>query len=203
MVSQLPIGEWLIQHGHIDDVQLQRALDQQRRSGGFVGEILIDLGVVSERAVLAEVAYRLSVPYADLRGAHVPPATVRLIPERIIRTRRVFPLALKRSVVRAAIVMATSEPQDLALLDAVGFATGRPIEPVLASRRSLDDVIARHLDHASAHADIEIVRPSAPLPRGDAQRATAARARLRWAEQLASQRTAGAPSRLLALPATT
>ena len=83
MTSRLPIGQLLIQSGRIDGWQLQSALAHQRRWGGRLGEALVGLGFVSEPVLLAELSRQLTVPYIELGERYVPPAIVRLVPEKL------------------------------------------------------------------------------------------------------------------------
>jgi type IV pilus assembly protein PilB len=79
----------------------------------------------------------------------VAPEVVQLVPEKLIRRRRVFPVAIAAQTRRGPLVVATAEPQDLATLDEVAFATGMIVKPVLASARAIDRLVARHLDEAA------------------------------------------------------
>ncbi|HET9597366.1 MAG TPA: hypothetical protein VFP65_17380 [Anaeromyxobacteraceae bacterium] len=149
MTNRLPIGQRLVQQGHIDAWQLQSALSHQQRWGGRLGEAVVGLGFLPEQVVLSEVARQLGVPYLDVAGRWVAPEVVRLVPEKLIRRRRVFPIALAAQTRRGPLVVATAEPQDLATLDEVAFASGMIVKPVLASARAIDRLVARHLDDAA------------------------------------------------------
>jgi Type II secretion system (T2SS), protein E, N-terminal domain len=146
MTQRVPIGERLKRAGHIDAWQLQSAIAHQRNWGGRLGEALVGLGFVPEKVVLAEVARQLEVPFVEIRDRRVPYSTVDLVPAKLIRSRRVFPLAVNARVRRSPIVLATAEPQNLAVLDEVRFATGMAVQPVLVSERDLDGLITNHLD---------------------------------------------------------
>ncbi len=161
MTSRLPIGQLLIQAGRIDGWQLQSALAHQRRWGGRLGEALVSLGFVSEPVLLAELSRQLGVPYLELGERYVPPAIVRLVPERLIRARKVFPIALATASRRGPLVVATSEPQNLTVLDEVTFASGMRVKPVLASARDIERAIDRHLGGLDAPASLGAIE----LPR--------------------------------------
>jgi type IV pilus assembly protein PilB len=66
VTNRLPIGQRLVQQGHIDAWQLQSALAHQQRWGGRLGEALVGLGFLPEEVVLSEVARQLGVPYLDV-----------------------------------------------------------------------------------------------------------------------------------------
>lgn len=151
MTSRLPIGQRLLQQGRIDIWQLQSALAHQQQWGGRLGEALVQMGFISEDAMLSEVALQLGVPYLDLAERHVAPAIVQLVPEKLIRTRRIFPIALSTQSRLGPLVVAMSEPQNLAVLDELAFATGLRIRPILASAGDIETLIERHLTNGHLH----------------------------------------------------
>jgi hypothetical protein len=161
VTSRLPIGQLLIQSGRIDGWQLRSALAHQRRWGGRLGEALVGLGFVSGPVLLAELSRQLGVPYVELGERYVPPAIVRLLPEKLVRFRKVFPIALASSSRRGPIVIATSEPQNLGVLDEVAFSIGMRVKPVLASAGEIERAIDRHLcalDVATGVGAVELAR---------------------------------------------
>ncbi len=141
MGSHTPLGRLLVEAGYIDETQLTSALSYQRQWGGRLGEALVDQRMLSEPAVYAEIARQRRVPYIEIGDRVVPPRVLRLIPERFIWRRRVFPLAVDRR----ALTVATSQPHDLALLDEIAFVAGMRVEPVLACDRDIGEAIQRHL----------------------------------------------------------
>ncbi len=145
MTSRIPIGQQLVQAGHIDVWQLQSALAHQRFWGGRIGEALVNLGFVSEQLVLAEIGRQLDVPYVEIGDREIDAAVVRLVPERLIRARRLLPIAYAPQPRRGLLVVATSNPQDLVALDEVAFASGKIVKPALASERDVERAIERHL----------------------------------------------------------
>ena len=45
------LGEMMVAGGLIKDEQLKKALDEQKKRGGKVGEILVDLGFINEHNI--------------------------------------------------------------------------------------------------------------------------------------------------------
>jgi len=45
------LGQRLVAAGHISDEQLEIALDRKRQTGGFLGEVLIEMGCVSPATI--------------------------------------------------------------------------------------------------------------------------------------------------------
>jgi type IV pilus assembly protein PilB len=146
--SHVMLGRLLVETGRLDEIQLLNAVAYQRQWGGRLGEALVALRIMSETEVLAGVALQRGIPYVEIGTRMVSPAIVQLLPEKFIRARKVFPLALDRSTPRA-LVVATNAPYDLALLDDAAFASGKRIRPVLACSRDIVAAIERHLDRRS------------------------------------------------------
>ena len=60
------LGEMLVAGGLIKEEQLKRALDEQKKRGGKVGEILVDLGFISEHNIATFLARQLHIPYIEI-----------------------------------------------------------------------------------------------------------------------------------------
>lgn len=154
-MARARIGEMLVQDGRIDPAQLQSALAHQQRWGGRLGRAIVDLGFMQETALLEVVGRQLGVPVVEIGDRTIPREVLRLIPERLVRTRRVLPLSRVSESRRGPLVVALAEPGNLGVVDEIAFATGMQIRPALASERDLDRAIARHLDGVAAPSAAE------------------------------------------------
>ncbi len=166
MQRRLPIGEMLVDQGRIDVLQLTSALAYQRKWGGRLGRALMALGFVSEPVLFTVLGEQLGVPFVEIGNRIVPPAVLRLVPEKLIRARRAFPLALLTGSRRGALLVALSEPGNLLHLDEIAFAAGMQVKPALASEADIDQAIARHLDGLPAERQMEPIElPDEPEER--------------------------------------
>ncbi len=161
------IGELLVEVGALDPFQLESALAHQRRWGGRLGTAIVHLGFLREDQVLSAVGEQLGVSYVSLWDKVVPRDVLSLLPEKVIRSRKVLPLARLREHRRGPLLVALSNPADLGVLDELSFATGLEIRPVLASEVELDRAIdlllsegarERRLPHA-----IDLPEDTSPL----------------------------------------
>jgi hypothetical protein len=151
-MTREPTENLLLRAGHVQAWQVQRAAAHQRRAGGTVVEALIALGYVSEQTALTEVARELGVPYRDLSHLYVPPEIVALVPERLVRARKVFPIDVVAESRRGPLILATSAPHDLTVLDEVAFASELNVRPVLSSAADIERAIERYLGPAAKRA---------------------------------------------------
>jgi type IV pilus assembly protein PilB len=144
-MARVRIGEMLLKRGDIDATQLQSALAHQRRWGCRLGKAIVQLGFVQERAVLETLSEQLGVPYVEIADRPIPRHLIALVPEKLIRGRKVLPLAMQVGA-RRGLVVALADPADLRVIDEIAFATSMPVIAVLVAEHDIDRAIARHLD---------------------------------------------------------
>lgn len=168
-MTRIPIGELLVSQGRIDDLQLRSALAHQRRFGGRLGRAIVALGFADGAAVLAAVGAQLGVAVIEIGDRRVPPEVLRLLPAKLVRARKVVPLARLAENGRGPLLVATPDPGDLRVLDEVAFASGLDVRPVLAGEDDVDRAIARLLDGVDTGAAARFAsRPDAiDLPEDD------------------------------------
>jgi type IV pilus assembly protein PilB len=155
------LGELLIEEGRLDPVQLQSAMAHQSRWGGRLGQALVNMGLCSEPVVMQVLARQLGVRFVEIGDKTVPAAVLHLVPERLIRKYKAFPVGVMGGR-RGPLVVALGDPADLRLVDDLAFATGMGVEAALATPGDIEQAIARHLDGTTARPTREI-----DLPQGD------------------------------------
>lgn len=134
------LGELLQEAGLIDDLQLQAALAHQKEWGGRLGSIFIRKGFVKESAMIAVIEKQMGMSCLPLEKFERPSEEIlRLVKEDIARRFCILPQRLEGKT----LLVATSDPTDLKLLDDLGFLLGNRIKPVLA----LEADILAALDH--------------------------------------------------------
>src|SRR5947207_5829840 len=87
-----PLGQSLVEQGHLSADGLARALEEQRRTGQALREVLLRLELVQEQAILDYYEEQLGIPRMDLTTYVLEPEIVRLVPERIERQYKLVPL---------------------------------------------------------------------------------------------------------------
>ena len=79
--KKLRIGDLLVENRIIQQVDLDSALEEQRKFGRKLGRILIDKGHLTEEALLSFLSHQLGVPFVELADIQFEPALVHLLPE--------------------------------------------------------------------------------------------------------------------------
>ena len=82
-MTNIPIGEVLKEKGYITGEQLNAALEIHRRSGKRVGDVLVEMGLVTERQILSAMAQKMNLQILSLETCPVDIEAVRRIPRTL------------------------------------------------------------------------------------------------------------------------
>ena len=136
----LKLGELLLKAQLISQDQLQKALDEQRMTGGKLGEILHKHGFVNEEDIIECLSHQFGVPSINLRHFEVDEAIARLIPVDLSRKYTVIPV----NKTGATLTVAMADPSNIFAMDEITFMTGYRVEPVVASEEAIREAIDRY-----------------------------------------------------------
>jgi len=137
--QRLRLGDMLVAQNVISAVQLQAALDEQRRSGRKLGQILIEDRIADESTIADALAQQMKVPYVDLTLDKVSPRIARLLNETQARKFRALPIDEVRGVVRVGM----ADPTDLSAFDEIQRILARDIDLVVVTETRLIAVVDR------------------------------------------------------------
>ena len=136
----LKIGELLIKAKLINETQLAKALEEQRASGGRLGEHLVELEYVTEEDILDCLSQQYGVPSINLKHFDIDESIIRLIPADVARKYQFIPV----SKTGATLTVAMTDPSNVFAMDDITFITGYRVEPVVASEEALREAIDKY-----------------------------------------------------------
>jgi general secretion pathway protein E len=146
------LGEMLIERRLIAPEDLEKALEIQKERNEKIGKILVDLGFVALRDVLAALSEQLDVPLVTLDAPPaVTPETEQLSP-RFLRQFRCLPFAVRDST----LTLAMADPLDFETISAVRSVTGLRVEPALAAEQEILDAIDKYYGEARAAETVSL-----------------------------------------------
>ncbi|MBI2379027.1 MAG: general secretion pathway protein GspE [Deltaproteobacteria bacterium] len=146
MVQRIKLGELLVRAGVITDARLKAALAEQKRWGGRLGKILVDMNFVSEDLMVKALSKQLALPMAKLDGAPIPREILSKIDPDFAQLNSICP---ERYVAeRRALVVAMADPINVHAIDELSRMTGLRIEPTIGGERALAQAIARTFGRA-------------------------------------------------------
>ncbi len=134
------IGTLLLERGVISREDLDRALREQRATGERLDKVLIRLGMVDRSEVLRALGEQLHMEVIDPAELEVDDAVLRMLPAKIVYRQHCAPIARENGT----LVVATSDPLELAAADELQMLTGCAIEFVLADEEELGKFIRTH-----------------------------------------------------------
>ena len=133
------IGDLLVERQLVTAEQVQEALGRPKQApGSRLGETLVSLGFLSERALVEALAELFAMPLADLRSENPDPAALALLPEAVARAQMVLPL----TVTDGHLHVAAGEPNDQLrqlLTEVSGHQVVLMIAPASDVRRAIDN----------------------------------------------------------------
>jgi hypothetical protein len=143
------VAQVLLEKGRLTRSQLLEARRTQGFFGGPLASHLLRLGFVDEPALGEAMSDVFGVPFAGPeRFEAVDAGTRAILPEGLLARHRVFPL----HAVGHRVAVAMADPRDRAAIAEIESATGRTVEPWVASELRIQQAIAR---------------PAAPVPAPD------------------------------------
>ncbi|MCK4548402.1 MAG: Flp pilus assembly complex ATPase component TadA [Candidatus Eisenbacteria sp.] len=138
--KRAPIGEILIAMGKLTREQLEQALEEQKISGKKVGEILLDLKIITPEDTVAALSQQMEIPHVWLRKGLVDPKIIDVIPQQQAEFYQVMPMFCVHNI----LTLATSNPQSVFVLDDLQKMTGLKIQPVLCRAEEIETSIEEY-----------------------------------------------------------
>jgi len=136
----LKLGELLLKAQLINQQQLTKALEEQKSTGGKLGEILQRLGYVTEDDIIECLSHQFGVPSINLRHFEIDPNVAKIIPVDLARKYNVIPV----NKTGATLTLAMTDPTNIFAMDEITFMTGYRVEPVVASEEAIRERIDRN-----------------------------------------------------------
>ena len=138
--EKVRLGEILVQQKLISQVQLDAALDQQKRSGRRLGRVFIENGYVTEEQISEALAKQLNIPHINLKYYNVNLESVGFLPET--QARRFRAIVLEQRVDNSLLV-GMADPSDLFAYDEISRLVKKDIELAVVNEGLLLQTIDR------------------------------------------------------------
>lgn len=135
------IGDYLVNQGLITQEQLQQVLAAQKDSNGTkkFGDVVVELGFMSEVNFAKALAGNLRVQYVDLDSIEINTEAVQLVPEALARKHTVIAI----NVQGKRLTVATNDPVNFIVLEDIKVSTGMDTVPVLATTSAINKQIGK------------------------------------------------------------
>ena len=135
------LGKVLVDSGNIDAEQLDRAIELQESLGKRLGEILMEMGALSEESLAVGLAQQVGFELID-------PMTERVEPDLLAKVEKEKALAWcalpLQHTAPQVVRVAMANPFDLDVRRDLEFMLGAGIEPVVCNSTMLTEAIRMH-----------------------------------------------------------
>ncbi len=139
-LNWVPLGRLLVDGRVLTQEQLDFALGVKAESGKRLGEIVVDLGFTTERAIAGALAEQYQLEYVDLGGMELDGDAVALLTETLARRYEALPIRILPDGVP---LLAVTDPTNLANADDLRFAIGSTFRLAVAERAQIELAISR------------------------------------------------------------
>lgn len=131
--KKIKIGELLREKNLITEAQLKVALNEQKTSGKRLGEVLQDLGYITEKQILQIIAEQLGTKIIKASEIEINPDLKKIIPENIARRLKVVPI--KEDEKR--VMIATNDPANVGIYDELERMLRKEVYPFVVTKDDL------------------------------------------------------------------
>ncbi|MCM8791806.1 MAG: hypothetical protein NC826_01440 [Candidatus Omnitrophica bacterium] len=131
------LGELLIERKIITPEQLDKALDLQKKQGGLLGEILIELGFAKEEDIAQILTAQYGFPYLPLSNYEINPQVIELVPLRIAKQYLLIPI----DKIGNNITLAMSNPLNTQAIEDIEILTGCNVQVFISTSSDIKKAI--------------------------------------------------------------
>ncbi|MCP4397825.1 MAG: hypothetical protein GY801_11070 [bacterium] len=140
MSERIPLGEYFVKAGIISQEDLERALQLQKQRGGYLGQILVTEGWITEQTLCKTISETTSVNWGAVDCILIDWTVLQLVPKSVAITFNVLPIFVHKNVLH----LAMENPSDTSMLKFIEFKTGLPVKPLLAPVKQIRTMIRKY-----------------------------------------------------------
>ncbi len=139
-LNWVPLGRLLLEAGVLRSEQLEQALAVKQSTGKRLGEILVELGFTTEQVIAGALAQQYELDFVDLDAVTPDLDAVAQLPEALARRYEAIPV---RFLSDGVLLLAVSDPTNIAAADDLRLALGTSFRLAVAVRAQIEQALAR------------------------------------------------------------
>lgn len=137
------LGEMLVSAKIVTQKQIDEALMIQKQTGEKLGNILVNLGYITEEVLLSFLARQQGFEFVYLSEYDIDEKIINLLPRTFIEKHNVFPVSFDKK--SNTLTVAIPDPFNIFILDDVKLSTGFNVKPVVAMPNEIKQMINKYL----------------------------------------------------------
>lgn len=138
------IGRVLIKMGILTREKVHHCLklQKQRKNSMPLGQIFVELGLVTERQLQIALAAQRGMKYVDLKLMEIPEEVIKQVPAQMAQTYRIIPIEYDKKANTLTVVL--DSPDNFRATDDLATLMGFTIKSAIADKSDLDDALAKY-----------------------------------------------------------
>ncbi len=134
------MADIFVESGLVSEEQLSQALDKQRqlKTQEPVGDLLVSMGLITERDRVRCLGEQWGVPYMDLTDIQIPDDVVSAVTQELARRFKIIPIERTPKT----LTLAMKNPLDIFAIDEIRLITGKEVAAVIATEEDIINAIS-------------------------------------------------------------
>lgn len=134
------LGELLIERGVINHAQIEEALAYSEKSGGLIGEVLVELNFATEKDIAQAITCQYGFPYLPLLNYEIDPEVISTIPENVCSQFCLIPI----DKIGKSLTIAMSNPLNLKAVEDIEVITGCIVQVFVSTATDIKQSIDKY-----------------------------------------------------------
>src|SRR3990167_8628385 len=130
----------LLRDNIIQPYDLEKALQEQAKTGSELSKILIKLKLIDELTLTQIVSEGLEIPFLKVSHLKIESAVLKLIPKELAQKFQIIPISLSGDYIN----LAMGDPLNIFAIDNVKTLTGYNVNVVAARAKEVDQTIHKY-----------------------------------------------------------
>ena len=143
------LDQLIIDAGLMDTAQMENLQQEKKKSSKRLSQLLLEKGLLSEEQFHSLLEEMLKIPRVNLAEYSIDDHLAQKIPPHLAFNRKVLPLKIKGR----RLLLAMSDPLDLAAIDEVAMLSGFDILPVTAGKSAINHLLAQTYGSSGDQSD--------------------------------------------------
>ena len=143
------LGEILYKAKLVEKEALLKAIKASKTNNKQLGQVLLEQNLVDEETLTKAIAKQFGLEYVNLDKTTIPPESLKLIPEDLIKRHNVLPLGMNNGRLKLIV----SDPLDLDAMDVLRLRLNTELDCCLANPSKIRSYIEKSLDKTKTEDD--------------------------------------------------
>lgn len=134
------LGRILIEAGLLSEEQVEVALNLQEEKRGFLGQVIVGLGWITEEKLCQTLSEILQVESVNFEEVHIDPEVTKYVSDSLAASSNVFPLFMEDDT----LYLAMENPLDSGILLYIQHDRGIKVKPLVAPPSQIRALIQKY-----------------------------------------------------------